>query len=142
MDKTQIISKFNEHFLEFVEDIEQVFPNDTEITSAKKAINRGLILMPKMMIKAYKDYFVDDYGEEIDKGDLDFFINNDYKAKNNLFQKDSVKIIFDKIDAFRGPISKMSPSEKEKIIKYLQNLKMICVVYENLKNSKNEYAKN
>ena len=137
MDKTQIVSKFNDHFLEFVADIEQAFPNDTELTTAKKAITRGLILLPKMMIKAFKDYFVDDYGDQIDNGDLDFFIQNDYKAKNNIFQKDSTKIIFDKIDAFRDPVSKMSPSEKEKIIKYLQNLKMICELYENLKNTKN-----
>ena len=30
MDKSQILKGFNEHFTEFVEDIERVFPDDNE----------------------------------------------------------------------------------------------------------------
>jgi hypothetical protein len=135
MDKTQIINRFNEHFLEFITDIELAFPDDSDIGAVKKVVNRGLLLMPKMAIKAFKDYFIDEYSNEIDKGDLDFFINNDYKTKNVLFQKDSSKIIFDKIECLREPVSRLDPSEKAKIVKYLQNLKGLSDVYDSMKNN-------
>ena len=83
----------------------------------------------------FKDYFIDEYSNEIDKGDLDFFINNDYKTKNVLFQKDSSKIIFDKIECLREPVSRLDPSEKAKIVKYLQNLKGLSDVYDSMKNN-------
>ena len=32
MNKDQIIEAFNNHFIEFISDIEKVFPNDTDVT--------------------------------------------------------------------------------------------------------------
>ena len=43
MDKQTILKAFNNHFMEFVEDILRVFPDDTDIIAAKN----GLISIKK-----------------------------------------------------------------------------------------------
>ena len=42
MNKNQIIDTFNKHFMDFIIDIERVFPNDTDIMSMRKSLNKSL----------------------------------------------------------------------------------------------------
>ena len=52
MDKSQILKGFNEHFTEFVEDIERVFPDDNDIATVKAAFVQMRKANPKLIIKA------------------------------------------------------------------------------------------
>ena len=38
MDSRQVLTTFNNHFLEFVNDIQQVFPNDVDISTIHNAL--------------------------------------------------------------------------------------------------------
>ena len=49
MNKNQIIDTFNKHFMEFIIDIERVFPTDIDIMSTRKSLSKSLILMPKVL---------------------------------------------------------------------------------------------
>ena len=134
MDKNQIVATFNKHFMEFIVDIERVFPEDTDIITLRKSLNKSLIIMPKILIRMFNDYFVALYSPEIEKGDLDFFINNDYRAKHGYKPTDDVWVI-DKIDVLREPVRNMSPEEKANVVQYLQNLKKLSDLYNNVRKS-------
>jgi len=128
MNKNQITETFNKHFMEFIIDIERVFPNDTDIMSTRKTISKSLVLMPKTLIRMFNDYFVTMYSNEIESGDLNFFIENDYRTKHGYKETDDVWVL-DKIDILRGPIRNMSEEDKAKVVQYLKNLKKLSDLY-------------
>ena len=135
MNKTQVIETFNTHFIEFMNDIELVVPTDKEISTARKSITKGLVFNSKMVIKSFNEYFTDIYGSQIEEGNLDFFINSDYKTNIKLIKNKDAIVFFERIDCLRLPIKSMNESEKNKVIQYLQNLKKIGELYINLKKS-------
>lgn len=134
MNKNQIIDTFNKHFMEFIIDIERVFPNNVDIMSARKSLNKSLIVMPKLLIRMFNDYFVMLYSSEIENGDLNFFIENDYRKKHGYKETDDVWVI-DKIDILREPVRNMSAEEKANVIQYLKNLKKLSDMYNNLRKT-------
>jgi hypothetical protein len=128
MDKTQILETFNKHFLEFVDDVQRVVPNNSEIMTARKAISKSLVFFPKMLIKLFLDHVVAVYESQIAAGDLDFFIHKNYRS--DLANYDgNANAILEKIDVLREPIRNMSPEEQAKVIKYLQNLTKLSLMY-------------
>ena len=77
-NNSQILKTFNTHFVEFLEDIERVFPNDNDLLTCKNALIQMKKANPKLIIVTFKNY-VSMYKKEILDGNLDFFINKDYK---------------------------------------------------------------
>jgi hypothetical protein len=132
MNKNQIIDTFNKHFMEFIIDIERVFPEDSDIMSTRKSLSKTLMIMPKTLIRLFSDYFVAMYSDEIEKGDLDFFIDNDYRSKHGYKATDDVWAL-DKIDILRAPIRNMKGDDKDKVIQYLKNLKKLSELYNDIR---------
>jgi len=132
MNKNQIVETFNKHFMDFIIDIERVFPEDSDIMSTRKSINKTLVLMPKSLIRLFTDYFVTKYSNEIESGDLNFFIENDYRTKHGYKPTDDVWAL-DKIDILRAPIRNMSGDDKAKVIQYLKNLKKLSELYNDIR---------
>lgn len=135
MNKNQIIDTFNKHFMDFIIDIERVFPNDTDIMSMRKSLNKSLIFSPKVFIRMFNDYFVALYSNEIEAGDLNFFIQNDYRSKHGYKETDDIWIM-NKIDILREPVRIMTDEDKAKVIQYLKNLKKLSDLYNNVRKSK------
>jgi hypothetical protein len=132
MNKNQVIEAFNNHFIEFISDVERVFPNDTDITLARKTMSKTFVLLPKLLIRMFHEYFVLVYSKEIDAGDLNFFVENDYRNKHG-YKEDEEAWVLEKIDCLRGPVRNMTEEEKLKVIRYLQNLKKLSELYTSLK---------
>jgi hypothetical protein len=114
-----ILISFNNHFEEFVNDIQRVFPDDIDILTAKNSFLAARKANPKLILKIWKIYVVDKYRKEIESGNLDFFINKNYK--NDVSVLPYSDKITESIDRLREPIKKMNPNEQEKTIKYIQN---------------------
>lgn len=123
---SQILSAFNDHFTEFVDDIKRVFPNDVDIATAAKALAKLRKANPKIIIVAFKQFVSSPYKKEIESGEIDFFINKDYSQD---IGGDSASLILSKIDLLRKPVSEMNDSEQKKVIKYLQNLTKLADHY-------------
>lgn len=124
MDSRQVLSTFNNHFLEFVNDIQQVFPNDVDISTIHNAFTKMRKANPKLIMMTFKEHVLEPYRKEIETGDIEFFISKDYRqdvGNNNM--------ILEKIDCLRGPISEMNTEEQQKVVKYLQNLCKLCDLY-------------
>jgi len=134
--QSNILSAFNDHYIEFINDIISVFPNDPDILTAKNAIIMIRKANPKMLIIMWYEYFVKKYQKQIESGDIDFFISNDYvtdvmtikKASPSSINENSDKII-EAIDRLRTPVKMMTTENKEKSMKYIQNLSKLSLLY-------------
>ena len=58
---TNILSVFNEHFLEFLNDVQTVFPDDVDILTAKNALNTIRKANPKLIVKIWKTSIANKY---------------------------------------------------------------------------------
>jgi len=128
--QSSILTAFNEHFVEFISDIQAVFPEDVDILSAKNSLLMIKKANPKMIIKIWKTHIVDKYMDQIEKGDISFFINKDYSGDLSKSYFSSNKII-EGIDRLRNPIREMTPENQQKTMKYIQNLTKLSSLYEN-----------
>lgn len=129
MDKTQILSAFNDHFMQFVQDIQVVFPDNSDIAAVSLALGKLRKANPRLLIMSFKEHVVSGYRKEIEKGDINFFINNDYQKDLNNIGVGSSNQILEKIDCLRGPVRDMNQNEQEKVIKYMQNLLKLSDMY-------------
>lgn len=117
---SNILTAFNDHFIDFVSDIQSVFPNDSDLLTAKNSLIAIRKANPKMIVKIWKTFIVGKYKPQIEQGDLDFFINKDYS--NDVADSQHSDKITESIDRLRGPISQMTPDSQAKTMKYIQNL--------------------
>jgi hypothetical protein len=117
---SNILTAFNDHFIDFVNDIHCVFPDDVDILTTKNALTAIRKANPKMIVKIWDAFIVSKYTEEIESGNLDFFINKDYSQDiSNASNSDK---IMESIDRLRQPVKNMGPENQAKVMKYIQNL--------------------
>lgn len=127
---SQILTAFNDHFMEFVEDIIRVFPNEVELITIKNSFIAVRKANPKMVVKIWTSYVVGKYKSEIETGNLDFFINKDYTE--DLSQTEHATKITAYIDKLREKIQLMGDENREKVVLYIQNLTKLSSMYENM----------
>ena len=106
---TNLVTAFNDHFLEFVSDIQSVFPDDVDILTAKNALMTIRKANPKLLVKIWTKYVYAPYKQQIEAGDINFFLTKDYSSDLN------------KTD-------NMSHENQAKTIKYIQNLSKLSVL--------------
>ena len=130
MTTPTLITAFNDHFMEFVNDIHEVFPNDVDILSAKNSFSMVRKMNPKILIKSWDSLVVGKYQSAIEAGDLSFFMNKDYtRDLQDVPNNPNAERIVSAIDRLRTPIKSMSPDNQAKIMKYIQNLTKISNLY-------------
>jgi hypothetical protein len=120
------ITLFNDHFAEFVEDIQSVFPDDVDIATAKNALLAIRKANPKLIVKIWFMYVVTPYRDQIEAGNISFFITKDYA--NDLARNDNADKIMESINRLRQPIKEMSAENQAKTMKYIQNLTKLCIL--------------
>lgn len=126
-DKITVQRAFNTQFIEFIEDISSIYPDNIELKSAVDSFDYFRKLNPSLIIKAWYKYVHVPYANVIEKGDLDFFFNKDYSSDiTNLSNNDEILKIIEKL---RGPIQGMSDTNKEHTKCYLKNLNKLSNVY-------------
>ena len=77
---TNLLTVFNDHFAEFVGDVQSVFPDDTDILTAKNALLAIRKANPKLLVIIWIKYVVTPYKQQIDAGDIEFFVTKDYSS--------------------------------------------------------------
>ena len=82
IDKSVIIKGFNQHFEEFIEDIQSVFPDDDEVKTMKNLLYIIKKTNPRLILETWNSYITIPYKEPIEKSDISFFINKDYTELN------------------------------------------------------------
>jgi hypothetical protein len=125
---TNLLTAFNDHFADFINDIERVFPESHDILLAKNSLFAIRKANPKLIVKIWNSFIVGKYTAEINRGDIGFFINKDY-ATDLVYSESSDKII-EAINRLREPIRRMTKEDQAKTMKYIQNLTKLSALYE------------
>ena len=131
-DKVTIQRAFNSHFLELLDDIAGVYPENTDIIFGKKSLENIKRLNPTIMIKGWYIYVHMPYGSQIESGNLDFFFQKDYTS--DLSHLHDMNEILSLIDKIRGPLQNMCLKNKEHTSSYLKNLNKLSLLYHELSN--------
>ena len=123
-----ILTAFNDHFIDFVSDVHNVFPDDADILATKNALIAIRKANPKMIVKIWNKFIVGKYRPEIEAGNIDFFISKDY-SQDVSAASNSDKIM-ETINRLREPIRQMTPESQAKTMKYIQNLTKLAAMCE------------
>lgn len=127
MSSSSLLTAFNDHFIEFVDDIIRVFPDNADIITAKEGFVHFRKLNPKMTVKIWTTYVVGKYINEIESGNINFFINKDYSQ--DLTSTKYSATIMEGIDRLRNPVKLMDHEDQLKAMKYIQNLTKLSFLY-------------
>lgn len=127
MDNTNILQAFNDHFFEFINDIQQIMPDNKDILSAKTSLTTMRKMNPRLIIKIWKSRIADRYKTNIENGDISFFLEKDYSE--DLENLESSNSIINKINLIREPIRNMGEENQSKCMKYIQNLTKLSQLY-------------
>jgi hypothetical protein len=122
-----ILKAFTGHLIEFVNEIRNVFPNDSHLRTSGVFLEGLVKINPKSIIIGWKECINDLYKDQILKGDLEYFINKDYNE--DLEGSDNKGKILKTIESFRDKIRNMGDDNKKKSVKYIQNLTKLCNMY-------------
>ena len=127
MEKSDILEIYLSQFLEFVSDVQRVFPEDFDIKVLKNFLNVYASLNGKHIIDIWKKSVTDLYRKEIDARDFDFFIDKDWT--NDLSNTDNQSLIIGKINELKSRIRSMDDDNKTKVVRYIENLTKLCDLY-------------
>jgi hypothetical protein len=130
MDKTTILKAFNNQFEEFLEDVEVLFPENTDIKTTKTGLNMLRKANPKMIVSVWYRYICIKYENEIEKENLEYFLTKDYSNDLKMDEGAANKVL-DGIDKIREPLRYLDPTNKKKTIQYLKNLNQLSKIYNN-----------
>jgi hypothetical protein len=124
-----IIKAFNSHFIEFLDDVLTVFPGDKNVKTSRYYISGVMKINPSIVVKAWHQYCVLPYSTQIENGDWSFFMVKDYK--NDIGQSDQYNSenVLSAIELIKDKASNMSEENQKKIVKYLQNLSKLSIMY-------------
>ena len=118
MASTNYLKVFNSQFKEFIEDVQNIFPDDAGLMASKKVLSLIRKANPKVIAGVWKLHITTKYKEQIMNGDINFFLNRSYATEI----QDADKDILDYIDRLRTPLSQMNKENQDKAMKYIQNL--------------------
>ena len=117
-----IISMFNSHFENFINDVLTVFPENIDLKTAKNTFTLIQKTNPKILISIWFEHVAQPYGKQISKGNIKFFLDKDYNEDLTKAEVDNSDKIIKCIDNLRDPIRNMGEDNQKKSMKYIQNL--------------------
>jgi hypothetical protein len=129
-DKSSILKAFNKHFFEFFEEMSKIFPDNLEINSAVTLFEITKKANPTMIIKIWNKFVEIPYGNLLNEGNINYFINKDYSE--DVKEMPNAENVIRGINAIRNPIKEMSDENKNHSLNYLQNLCKLSKVYSSL----------
>lgn len=124
-DKSIVMKAFLNQFTDFVEDVQSVFPDNTDIDSAKTALFLIKKTNPRILMNAWVTCIVEPYNDKIEKGDIGFFLEKDYTQDLEYMGN----AVMQKVDALRGPVREMGAENQAKSMKYIQNLTKLAKLH-------------
>jgi hypothetical protein len=126
MSKPLYRAAFNTHLLEFFDDLQLIFPDENDISIGKTSCQTIIKMNITTILKLWYQYTLP-YHIEIENGDISFFMEKDYTPDISKFNR--ISEAEEVINRLREPIQKLDDSNKEKSMKYIQNLTKLSKLY-------------
>lgn len=131
-DKSIVLKAFNQQFFEFLDDIVSIYPENVEILTARETFGTFKRMNPTSLIKVWYARIYMTYREQIEAGNIDFFMEKDYGEDLNNSDPNNMRRVLEMIDKVRGPLRDMGPENRSCAVKYIKNLSKLSVAYANL----------
>ena len=131
---SDILKLFNEHYMEFINDVLTIYPNDYNLKTGKTFSSLTLKVNPSLFVRLWITYITPQYDTEIENEDISFFTEKDYS--------EDLKYIEDKkhgmgvIEELKKKLKEASLENQKKSMKYVKNLNKLCKLYYEHKNKK------
>ena len=122
---TNFVKVFNNHLVEFLDDVITIFPDNTDIQTGRTFIIGIKKVNPKKILDIWKRFVNDVYQKEIGEGNMDFFLTKDYTQDLQYTTGNVIGII----NNIKIQLRDTSKENQEKALKYVQNLCKICNLY-------------
>jgi len=126
-NKSLILRAFNNNFFELIDTIITYFPERVIFKTAKTNMELLKKTNPTILIKVWLSSVYTPYVEEINNGDVNFFINKDYS--DDLKDTQEQNKIIDFINDMRDNVMELPDSTKDYIMSYVQSLSKMSVQY-------------
>lgn len=128
MSKSLLLKAFNKHFFQFLDDVIGFFPENVELISSRAHFETVKSANPTMLLKIWHKYIYTPYHEQIEAGDLNFFIEKDYSEDLRNMQN-SEKIIQVINTSLREPLKIMDVDNLDKCRQHFQLVTRISARY-------------
>lgn len=125
MNNSLVLSTFISQLDECLTDIATVYSDDKRFIRCKMYLDTLKQTNPRMILTTWKTMVTDKYDDQIQKGDVSYFLEKDYKEELPVYNPTIDQAIQD----LRKAIHEMSDGNKEKAIQYIQNLCKLSKLY-------------
>ena len=126
----QILKTFGKQMEEFMEDMLVIFPNDNVILRGKMYFEMMKKANPRFIIRVWKNRIASKYGEQIANGEFDVFITMDLSEDIVDNPADNKEEVVTHLQNMLSSILKMDEDNKNKAIKYVQNITKLSEMYQ------------
>lgn len=126
MSKALYLDTFNNHILEFINDILVLYPNDKDIISSKRYLGTLTFVNKTFLIKTwYANSNI--FKDEIQDGNISFFLNRTYDDDiNKAYNTDYSNYLIKRVKEI---VKELESDNLQKAIKYIQNLTKLSCLY-------------
>ena len=107
----EVLKAFNNHFIDFVEDIANYFNDSLEIQTTANALRAMRKANPKLIVSIWYEYIVIKYNDQIEAGEISFFLDKEYGS--DLVAMDNKNNVLEAIDKLREPIKSMGYDDQQ-----------------------------
>ena len=107
-----LIKLFNNQFMEFLDDVNNVYPRDANIKAARFFIENIIKLNPSLLIKLWYRDVGQIYKEEVEQGDLSFFLHKNYNS--DVKDREEPETIIQTINIIKKLVSDLTNNNKKK----------------------------
>lgn len=130
-DKSLIMRSFNSHFVDFINDVLIVIPDNKDIVNGLNSFEIIKRVNPSLMTKVWYSNIYLPYKSNIDDGDFSFFIDKNYSI--DLKKVSNAKDVMNIIEQIREPIKTMDDISKQHTMEYVKNLSELSRIYNSMK---------
>jgi hypothetical protein len=117
MSRKIFIDTFFNQFTQFVQQLSEIYPDDTDFPIFLSTLGLMKSTNPMLVVNFVKSEIVDLFEDKIMKRDESFFMNQDYSDKD---------VSIDIIRKVKEYIQNMTPKNKEIVWSYIELLMKLC----------------
>ena len=127
--KQLCLKAFGNHFLEWMDWVCELFPNDVDMEKARTALQQVKKYNPKGLITLWYKQIYSRYKKQIDEEDFSFFVVKDYSwdiEQGSVVNAEKALLVIDRI---RNELKSLKDEEKSKQMKFVNTLSKLSLIY-------------
>ena len=127
--KQLCLKAFGNHFLEWMDWVCELFPNDVDMEKARTALQQVKKYNPKGLITLWYKQIYSRYKKQIDEEDFGFFVVKDYSWDIEEGAAVNAEKALQVIDRIRNELKSLKDEEKSKQMKFVNTLSKLSFIY-------------